>query len=265
MSYFALIVIFLTTVLGIAGKTWDPKARGVHRLTAKGLVVLILALGSLIVGVIDVRNKDLQLLDVARIRDIANRQVLDGVNYLVRHVIAEQFESMDNRELFSKIESPANLVSVGQECLVNFSGGSIGDGHGGVGGFFDHQWQLYAFNVEHGRKLLEDVVFKYGAFIDPALIVRINDVVHDEFFVNDFTLNRSIVFYLEIAEKESRESMSCSGSGTLGLYYFKAVYIKGKERPPDYQRFLRFMGKLRSLVDNSSEGNKIYVFPREAR
>jgi hypothetical protein len=266
MSYIALTVAFLMTVVGIAGKTWDPDAKGIRHLTAKGYLVLILALGSLIVSAVDVRKKDLQLRDVSSIRHVANRQVLEGANYLVRHVLAEHVETEDNRKLFAKIQNPANLAAVGQKCLVEDGGGLIGDNYGGIGGFFEQPWQLYDFDVKHGRTLIENVVLRYGAFVEPALIVRINDVLGDEFFVNKFTtLDTSIKPYLELGQAESKVTGSCSGWLTLGLYYFNAVYIPGKERQPDYRQFFVFVEKLRSLVEYASEGNTMNVFPSGSR
>jgi hypothetical protein len=259
-SYYALAVAFLMTVAGIVGKTWDTRRHGLRRLTRTGLAVMLLAVASLTIGVLETRKKDAQIRDIHSIRRIANRQVLDAVSYLTRHLLAERLANgLDNKALFAAIEDPANLSKVGQDCLVDVLGGVVADGYGGVGGSFEQSWQLYSFNIDHGRKMLDDVIVKYGSFVEPELILRINDVLADDFFVNRFPLT-SDKFYLDLALSETKESISCSGWGTLGLYYFNAVYIHGKERAPDYRAFLGLMGKVRALVDYASEQNTMRVF-----
>lgn len=261
LSYFLLVVAFFMTLVGIVGKTWNPKTKGMRRLTPTGIAVLFLALTAFVIGVSEAHKKDAEIRDIARIRHIANHQVLDGVNYLLRHTLSEHVDTLSNKALLDRIENPANLDAIGRQCLVDPSGASTADGYGGVGGSFDQPWQLIAFDIDHGRQVLNDVIGKYGAFVEPNLILKINDVLADEFFVEKFSLNRSNEYEIEIALTETKQSFSCSGWGTLGLYYFHAVYIKGKERPPDYRQFLALTKKLRALVDYASEHDTMRIFP----
>ncbi|MCA3585293.1 MAG: hypothetical protein IOD03_16575 [Methylocystis sp.] len=228
---------------------------------------------TLIVGVIDSRKKELQIRDIESIRHIVNLQALNAVSYMVRHIahsnenggIANRNGRLENRNLFNIIRSSDSLDFVGRGCLVNYLGGRTADAFGGVGGAFEHRWQLFAFNVGHGRKILEDILYRYSGFVEPTLIVRINDVLEDNFFVEKFQLGRSSQYYLEIAAQESRESLTCSGWGTLGLHYFNAVYINGRERSPNYEPFLTFLAKLWNLVEYASEGGRMDVFPAPIR
>lgn len=266
LTYLSLGVALFMTLVGIVGKTWNEKNKGVRRLTPTGIAVLLLALAAFGIGSSEAVKKDAQLRDIARIRHIANRQVLDGVNYLVRHLLAEHIDSVRNKALFEQIESPANLDAVGRQCLVDPSGTNVADNYGGVGGNFNQPWELIAFDVDHGRQLLDDAILKYAGFVEPDLIIRINEVLGDEFFVDRFSLGPSNKHYLELALSETREQpSSCSGWGTLGHFYFNAVYIEGKERQPDYTAFLAFTKKLRSLVDYASEHDGMRVFTATAR
>ena len=216
-SYMAIIVAFLMTIVGIVGNTWNPKRRGLHRLTSTGVIVLVLSIASLAVGISEIKQKDAEIRDVQRIRRIANDQVLVAVNYMLRHLLADHIQQLDDASLFARIKDPANLSAVGQDCLVSALGGQIADGYGGIGGYFDQPWQLIAFDVAHGKELLDDVIVKYGGFIRPELILLINDVLNDNFFLEKFGLNSDQV-WLEEALSETKESISCSGWGTLGLY-----------------------------------------------
>jgi hypothetical protein len=266
LTYLSLGVAFFMTLVGIVGKTWNEKNKGLRRFTYTGIAVLLLALAAFGIGISEARKKDAQLRDITRIRHIANRQILDGVNYLVRHLLAEHVESVSNKALFDQIESSVNLDSIGRQCLVDPAGSDIADNYRGVGGTFNQPWQLIAFDVDHGRQLLDDTILKYGAFVEPDLIVRINEVLGDEFFVDRFSLGPSNKYFLELALAETKEQpSSCSGWGTLGHFYFNAVYIKGKERQPDYLSFLAFTKKLHSLVDYASEHDAMRVFKAAAR
>lgn len=104
--------------------------------------------------------------------------------------------------------------------------------------------------------MLDDVIVKYGSFVEPELILRINDVLADDFFVNRFPLTRD-KFDLDLALAETKESITCSGWGTLGHFYF---YFHGRDRPPDYRPFLALMRKVRALVDYASAQNTMRVF-----
>ncbi|MFZ1010035.1 MAG: hypothetical protein WAN65_24570 [Candidatus Sulfotelmatobacter sp.] len=256
-SYFALAVAFLMTIAGIVGKTWDTRRQGLQRLTKTGLAVVLLAVASLTIGVLEIRKKDAEIRDIHSIRHIANRQVLDAANYLTRLLLAERLANgLDNKAMFTAIEDPANLSKLGQYCLVDPGGALTADGYGGVGGSFEQPWQLYAFDIDHGRRMLDDVIVKYGSFIEPTLMLRINDVLADDFFVNRFPLTRD-KSDLDLALAETKESITCSGWGTLGHFYF---YFRGRDRPPDYRPLLTLMGKIRALVDYASEQNTMRVF-----
>src|SRR5579864_7433284 len=81
-SYITLIVVFLTTLAGIVGHTWNSHRKGFRRLTLTGWTVLLLALAALVVGVIESHRKDVELRNVYAIRQVANRQVLEATSYL---------------------------------------------------------------------------------------------------------------------------------------------------------------------------------------
>jgi len=209
---------------------------------------------------VEANKKAAELRDVRAVRHIANRQVLDGVSYLTRHLLSTgNRESLSNAELFRLLADPKNLDSVGRQCLVSALGGTVGDGMAGIGGDFQQLWMLDAFNVKHGSEMLNDVIVKYGQVIEPRLILKINAVLNDDFFVHKFGLDASRQ-YLDLALVETRESIECSGWGYLGLYYFNAVYIEGKQRAPDYKTFNEFVAKLHALVSYTSENETMHVF-----
>ncbi|HVT59439.1 MAG TPA: hypothetical protein VHR45_13685 [Thermoanaerobaculia bacterium] len=188
-TYITLAVAFLMTLVGIVGHTWSAHRKGLHRLTLTGWAVLALALAALVTGAVEARRKDAEISDVHAIREIAHRQVLEAASYLVRHLMTQyEMRFLDDAHLFAAIKQPENLSRLGQECLVHSLGVSVVDGFGGVGGSFEQPWQLYAFNIDHGRRMLDEVATKYAAFVKPALLLRINAVTADSFFVEKFTL-----------------------------------------------------------------------------
>jgi hypothetical protein len=163
--------------------------------------------------------------------------------------------------VFSVIRDPSNLSKLGRSCLIGGAGG-VADGYGGVGGFFKHPWQLHEFNINHGRTLLDDVLVKYSAFLEPVAILRINDVLADEFLVTKFSFAGGSKGYIDLASDEIATSAACSGWGALGLYYFNAVYLPGDERAPEYRVFLALLAKIEALVEYASEQDALRVFAK---
>ena len=265
-SYVALIVAFLMTVVGIVGNTWNANGKGLRRLTRTAWAVLFLAVAALVIGASQARQKDAEIRDVFAIRKVANRQILDAASYLLRHLMSQyEMRFLDNDALFAAIRNPENLSVVGQRCLLDAPGGTTLDGFGGVGGGFEQPWQLYDFNIDHGRKMLDDVIVKYASFVTPTLLLKIGAVLSDDFFVNTFPFTPHR-FEIELDPDETKhlaetnKSILCSPYGTIGLHYFKAVYLPGKHRAPDYQAFFQFLAKLQALVDYAHDRGALRMF-----
>lgn len=254
ITYITIAVAFLMTLVGIVGSTWDKRRKGLRRLTATGWAVFILATLACLIGFLEARRKDEEMRDIEAIRSVAYHRVTHSVSYLLRHLMPEyNSRFLDNQQVLSSIREPGNLARLSGTRLLG-TAGTVMDGFGGVGGEFEHPWQLMSFNIDHGRRMLDDVAVKYGAFVKPDLLLKISDVVDDHFFVSQFQL-QTAKGWIDMAPHEPE-----SPWGMLGTYYFKGIAIPGKNTGPDYGPFLSWLSKVERLVSCVDDKGKLRIF-----
>jgi hypothetical protein len=85
--------------------------------------------------------------------------------------------------------------------------------------------------------------------MEPSTIIRINNVLRDTFFRAKYKFSHNQI-YLDQAVDDKKRTYEDSPWGTLGLYYFNAVYDGSAKREGKYDAYFRFLGKVRELVDH---------------
>lgn len=261
IDYLPILIGLLSALLGIFGKSWDENKQGIKRITTKGWITIFIALTSFVFASWTIKAKNEKLSKIADIKTIANQQVLNGVNYMLRDLV---IPSKSNDTLFSKLKDTTYLIKIGQQILINpDSSGTI---YNGINGGFTHSFELHSANIKYGQELMNDAILKYSSVIDPETIVLINNICNDKFFKEKFTLATQIEYFeLAIYEYEENWKNNIVPSYTpwsyLGLYYFNRIDEGKGKRAGSFKDFISLMDKIEKLEQhiNGDEKNKLLI------
>lgn len=248
MDFVPVLTAFVATLVGVFGGKWDHEKRGLGKLPWSGWIAAVLAVVALGHGVWTLNEKNRQISDVARVKQIAYDQILVGVDFLLLHLADREVRELkSNTAKFARLREPAYLDQIGKTSLVNYTGaGVVTDGVDSPG--FTHAWELFDFNITRGEQLLNDSLVKYGHLLEPEAVVRVNEVLRNNFFRAKFRFRHNQI-YLDEALGEWKRAYKDSPWGSLGLYYFDAVYEGASKRPGKYEDYLQFLSKIQGLVD----------------
>lgn len=248
MDFVPLLTAFAAALLGVFGGKWDKDKRGLRKLPWSGWFAMFLAVAALGHGVWTLNDKNRQISDVARIKQIAYDQIVVGTDFLLLHLADREVRDMkSNSTKFARLREPTYLEQIGKTSLVNYTGaGVVTDGVGSPD--FTHTWELFDFNISRGEQLLNDSLVKYGHLLEPEVVIRVNEVLRDNFFRAKFRFRHNQT-YLDEALGEWKRNYKDSPWGSLGLFYFNAVYEGPSKRTGKYEEYLRFLSKVQGLVD----------------
>ena len=223
-----------------------PEKPGLQKLPRSGWAAIALAVVALIHGAWTIRDKNRQISDVIRIKSVAYDQVMTGISFLLLHMAdRETRDARDNATKFAQLRSPQYLEQIGRQPIVNYSGsGQVADNSP----FFKHHWEVYEFNIVRGERQINDALIKFGHLLEPEVVVRVNDVLTDRFFLKRFRFSNHST-YIDEALAEWKRTSEESNWGALGLYYFNAVYAGKSKRSGNYDEYLSFLSKVQRLVE----------------
>jgi hypothetical protein len=256
IDFIPLFTAFVATLVGIIGHTWDERRRGLHRLTTTGRAVVALGVVSLAYGTWTIYDKNRQISDVARVKQIAYQQIFEGLDALLLHLADRDVLGMQsNDDIIKRLRDPSYLEELGKEDLVNYTGsGTLVDPIANDPGF-THPYQLYDSHISLGEQLLNDVLVKYAHLLQPETIVRINAVLHDDFFRRKYKFSQHQVLFDQGVDDWKRTG-EYSPWGTVGLYYFNAVYTGKSKRSGKYDDYLAFISRINELVVHTNARQK---------
>lgn len=260
IDYLPILIGFISALVGIFGKSWDDQKQGIKRITTKGWITISLAIVSFGVAGWTLHSKKEQLRDrQEQLTSVSNRQIIEGVNYLVRNLI----NSGSNEEVFKSLKDTTFLIEKGNHPIINPD--SVGAVMNGITGSYIHPFELFAGNIKYGENLLNDALIKYGGTLNSEVIVKINDILNDKYFKESYSL-RTQKDYFEIAIFEYKQNYqnnvipAYTPYSKLGLYYFNRVYEGNGKRSGDFSDFLNLISKIESLTNEINKKDKTQIF-----
>jgi hypothetical protein len=260
MDYIPILIIFLSALIGIFGKSWDESKKGIKRITPKGWITITLAVFSFFFAILTINSKNQRLLKISEIKVFAEKQIFEGTNYLIRHLVSHDLRiEKSNSEIFKSLKDTSYLFDCGKSIIINpDSSGLVFDGSNGG---FIHSWELYAANIATGERILNDALVKYIDILEPETIILINEVLNDNFFIKKFKL-KDAKMYFDEAIYHYKENHTYVAWSYLGLYYFDKVYVGTDRNPGNYADFIVFINKLEKQI-NKNRTNDILIFSEE--
>ena len=261
-EYIPLLIAILVSIVSLFDDFFK-NGKFIWR-TLKGWVLVALALMAFIWSSWNLHSTQ---QENANVTSIAYRQVLDGVGFILQHVVTNPIrEKETNTLMFEALRGKEHLEVVARIRLVarHEQSSFVTDGRSLIGGGFDQPYQLFDYNINRGEKLLNDVVTKHSHYLSASVIAAIDKILMDEFFVK--TLNfkdkeRLISYGKEEEDRFNEEwdyikerSYYCTKESkycVLGYYYFGGI-----EKDSDYSSFLTFLNKVEDLVREIEKCNK---------
>lgn len=232
---------------------------GRARTVALTLVLLILGLGAssrwvgMPIGLRAVRQNDISPEQTA-LQSVVRHQVMDGVHEMLMHLMTDDITKLhSNDAIFQALKDRKYLYEVGKSPMFMVGGGSTRDG-------FDQYWKQYSHDIQKGKQLLDDALVKYSHILDAELMLAINGVLRDKFFLERFDF-ASYPTELGEGEYDSKHGDYDTGWGKLGLYYFNIVYSGDGKRDGKYDEFIDFIAHVQHLVAIINKREAILLFP----
>ena len=94
MDFIPVFVALLSAFIGIVGNTWNQDNHGIKKMTRTDWMVVVLAVLSFGYGAWIIQDKNRKISQQSEIRIIAHAQIIEGINFLTRHL------GLDNAELW---------------------------------------------------------------------------------------------------------------------------------------------------------------------
>lgn len=203
-EYVPLLLVFVSAVTGIAGKSWDHTKNGFARVTLKGRVLVLIAMLGLIVGVKNTRSSHARLAEVGAVREIADEQPIDGVSMMLYPITsswreppqsdAEKLqaaaaeptvEALTETRLLpfaDPVEDVMANIEAPRLYLVGVNGTRVvahgGPPHRG----FRALYELIDFFVDVGDAKVRETERTFLSILDPKTIMLLNNILDDEFY-----------------------------------------------------------------------------------
>ena len=239
MENILTIISLIALLVGIVGKTWDEKKKGLNRLTSTGR--LTVTIGLIVCGISifkNVQNQneiDWQNEQKLKIRKIADKEIAIAIRHLTNPFQVSRFDTTASA-LFKKLSDTTFLAELGKINLKTDSNN-----------FYPHiyNWEHFSEAADRGRLALNAVIDKYAIYMDAETILNIEEILNDEFFQHRFLGIKILVDANDYLEKYP-----------LADAWFPNFR---NARQHDFHDCLLFMDKLKQLADKiNMESTKWY-------
>ena len=204
-DYVPLVLLFLSAVAAIRGKSWDENRHGFARVTLTGLIIFVLAFLGLVAGI---RTSQQKLAEVEQFRAIAYNQLMEGISMILFPITSSWRESaLNDAEILDKALDPTTVDDLSKTRLVPFTdqvenfmaalsdtrfhlitargirvASTCGSPHPG----FRALYELFDFCVANGEERLTQTKQMYLGKLDLKTIQLIDAILKDEFFMSRY-------------------------------------------------------------------------------
>ena len=203
-DYVPLILVFLLAMAAIPGKSWDDRRQGFSRLTLTGRVIVILALLGLVGGIRNTQINHAKLADNEKVRQIAYRQLVDGISMILFPITSSWGEPPTNDiEILAKAQGATTIDALAKTRIVPFldpaedlmamiqdprlfsvsaSGTRVASRCGVPHGGFLALYELFDFCINSGESKIKEARQTFLSQFAPKTIQLLHDIQDDEFY-----------------------------------------------------------------------------------
>ena len=237
-DYAPLVLVFISAIAAIAGKSWDEDQKGFARVTVQGRILGTLAVLGLLVGIRSTQISHSKLREAGRIQSVAYHQLMEGVSMMLFPITSSWRERPKNdvdilvraqdrktvdllaktrivpfadpvRDMMMMTEDPrmfgltANGVRISSSC---------GQTHRG----FRALYELFDFCIDGGEARVKESEQIFISNLDPETIELVQNVLADDFYVSHYKnlAQHDDLYYQGLYDEASAQGRSMSSDRT---------------------------------------------------
>ena len=188
VEYLPAIVAFLVAILAISGsKKWDAEKRGIKKLTRSGRITVLLATIALISSLFLVRRKqeelDLKRKSFAEVKSIAYKRIKSSLSVFsnpFREALWNICDDMPNQN--GDTSYPINILNPAhRNALASLNLKSLSPAWSPESG--DINWgNWFSYSAKQSDKQLLEAIDIYNSYIEPDVLIRIEEIRNSEFY-----------------------------------------------------------------------------------
>jgi hypothetical protein len=203
-DYIPLLLVFISAIAGIAGKSWDESRTGFSRITLKGRILIALALLGLVVGIRTTKLTHTKLKEAGQIQKLAYSQLIEGVSMILFPITSSWRDPPKNDiAILARAREKATVDALAKTRVVPFADtaedimmmtedsrmfgltangtqiqSSCGSPHSG----FRALHELFDFCINGGQAKIKETEQIFLSDFDPETIKLVQDVLEDKFY-----------------------------------------------------------------------------------
>ena len=224
-DYIPLMLMFLSAIAAIRGKSWDDSRKGFSRVTLTGFVLLALALIGLVGGIRSTQLNHTKLAEVEGIRNIAYGEIMEGISMLLFPITSSWRDPPENDiEILNRAQDTVTVDALAKTRIIPFPDraedimamvddtrfyliseietrlvSKCGVPHSG----FRALYKLFDFCVANGEAKIENAQKKFASYLDGKTIPLLHAILNDEFYKSRYRnlAQHEIFFYQGLREE----------------------------------------------------------------
>jgi hypothetical protein len=207
-DYVPLILVFLSAVAAIAGKSWDDNRTGLSRLTVKGRFLAALAVFGLIIGLRNTQLTQAKLKEAGKIQSIAYHQVMEGVSMILFPITSSWRDPpKSDLDILARAQDTKTIEFLDKTRIVPFAdpvrdammmigdprmfsltanGARIASSCGYPHRGFRALYELFDFCVDGGEAKVKESEQLFISNLDPETVRLLQDILEDDFYVSHY-------------------------------------------------------------------------------
>ncbi|HEV3481216.1 MAG TPA: hypothetical protein VGR97_02690 [Candidatus Acidoferrales bacterium] len=207
-DYAPLILVFVSAIAGIVGKSWNEDKKGLARVTTKGWLLAALAALGFVVGIRNTEISHSKLKEVGKIQTVAYHQLMEGVSMMLFPITSSWREPPKNdADILSRAADQKTIDLLTGTRIVPFAdpvrdtmmmvgdtrmfavsakdvriSSSCGQPHG----TFRALYELFDFCVDTGEAKVKESEQIFLSNLDSETIRLVQDMLGDEYYVSHY-------------------------------------------------------------------------------
>lgn len=231
---------FIAAIVSIVGNTWNKEQKGIKKLTATGRVAFILALISLFLAFVQVKQKNKKVISAQKLTSIASGQMKSETDEIIYSLVIliktldEDSQRNSFREIYSDSLELNSFVQNNIVAVEKFDTIVLDTLIKGMGLLYENRmmWEYLSNSYKEIEARINQTLNVYSSYIPEEVLIKLDDLFNDNYFEY---ITELLPILMKNSDNITREQISF----VQIKYYFMIE-----------NSFINKLNKLRSNLDN---------------